>query len=132
MDHRKILERTVLIGDKKFHKKPWQAVPSGFPQRSKGRLEDEYPRFMSLACPDRNGPPQRSAEDDDFMRVLLPDPDEVMPGGLRIPVGPLLRRTAAASPIPPIVKNEEAQPETVEDADGIQAVGDVSRIAVTE
>jgi hypothetical protein len=132
MDHRKILECTILIGHKEFHENSGQAVPGGFPQRRKTGFEDEHLRFMNLAHPGRDGTPQRSAEDDDLLRILLSNPGKVIPSGLCIPVGSLLRGVAAASSIPSIVKNEEAQPETVEDPDGIQAVGDVSSIAVTE
>ena len=90
MDHRKILECTVLIGHKKFHENSGQAIPSSLPQRNKSGFEDEHPRFINLAHPGGNGTPQRSAEDDDLLRILLSDLDKVIPGGLYITVGSLL------------------------------------------
>jgi hypothetical protein len=132
MDHRKILGCTILIRHKKFHENSGQAVPGGFLKRNKSGFKDEPPRFIRPAYPGRDGTPQRSAKDDDLMRILLSDLGKIIPSGLCIPVGSLLCGVAAASSIPLVIEDEDAQPETVEDPDRIQAVGDVSSIAVTE
>ena len=89
MDHRKILECTVLIGDK-FHEDSGEAVPGGFPQRSKSGLEDEHPWFMNLAHPGRNGTPRDLPKTTISRGSFFSDLDKVIPDGLGIPVGPWL------------------------------------------
>ena len=57
---------------------------------------------------------------------------KIAPRGKGVPVGALFGRDAAAVAVTPVIKDEYIQPQLMEQAQGIQAVGDISGVTVQE
>ncbi len=99
---------------------------------AEGGLHDQAQRLLVHGQPAGDGGAQGAAEEDDLAGWYLPLPGQVVPGGLRIQVGALFRRTPFALSIPAVVEDQNVQAQLMEEDDGLHAVGDVARVAVAE
>ena len=87
---------------------------------------------MPRSKPGRYGATQRFSQQHDAAGVGLADPGEVLPRRLRVPVGSLFARAAAALAIAPVVENERRVAQPVKHQQVLHAVGNVAGVAVQQ
>ena len=99
--------------------------------RGKGRLQDEAVRWIASGQLYSHGSSQRPAKVDDAVGGNVTARAQVNKGRVSVPVGPLFCRSPFASPIAPIVEEQNAYSKfIVEELQVSQAVADVSGVSM--
>ena len=96
------------------------------------RFEDESPGPMFRREVRRDRTAQRPTMNEDLFRRNPFHVRQVPPGGFGVEGGPFLARLPFAPAVAAVVDDARAQPEGVEDPDGVESVGDIAGVPVTE
>ena len=104
VDLGQILERGILIARKQTDRKERVKFPTQIGQRAERRFQKKCSRTLGPCQPGGNRATQGPTDDDNPLGVHALFFNQIIPSGLRILVGPLLRWLAFAPTIAAIIE----------------------------